>query len=89
MKMGLGLLLGAGWAVADAMLLRLITRTAARAPARAGRFLAQGLAARYLLTAAVLVFGLLLHDLFDPLWIILPLIVQKAVLAVVAFWKSK
>lgn len=72
-------LLGGGCAAVDALLLYAVQRAAIRTPEKAQSLVWRVLAARYLLTFAVLAAGFI-SPLFDPLWVVLILLGQKAAL---------
>lgn len=74
-------LLGGGCAVADALLLYAAQRAAVRTPEKAQSLLWRALVARYLLTFATLAVGLI-SPLFQPLWVVLILLGQKAALVI-------
>ena len=78
-----GLLLGTAWALIDVWLLRRAIKRAYAVPKQAQRIIAATLAARYLLTFAVLVAALLLPGV-DALGAVIPLIIQKIAVAVMA-----
>ena len=88
MKLFLGALLGFSWAVADAWILWRGMKAARRQADRAGALIARTLLGRYLLAGGVLAFALLFNRV-DAVGVILPLILQKAILVAAALIVKK
>lgn len=82
-----GLAIGAIYAVADGLLFYWVMARAAR-EAAPGRMLFRGMAARWLLTMAVVVLALLL-PFADAAGVVIALIVQKAALLVLALLRGR
>lgn len=79
----IGLLAGTAWALIDVWFLRRAVKKASAFPDQAQRLMTVTLVARYLLTFAVLVAALLIPGV-DALGVVIPLMVQKVAVAVMA-----
>lgn len=81
----LGIGIGLTTAVLDALLMLTGMRRAARNTQKASAIVTITLAARYLLLAAVLIAALTIgRERVNAVWIIIPMIIQKAVLLVIS-----
>lgn len=81
----LGIGIGLTTAVLDALLMLTGMRRAARNTQKASAIVTTTLVARYLLLAAVLVVALTIgRERVNAVWIIIPMIIQKAVLLVIS-----
>lgn len=83
-----GLLVGVLYAFLDALLLHVVTKQAVKHKKRASSIISAGFLVRYLLTGAVLASALFISAL-DAVGVVLPLILQKAALVLLALIPKK